>query len=315
MLGCATASPVVEGGSIEDGRATDPQADAASPDTGPPEDLTFPGAGLAGEHRWVVLTRPDATARVPQDIPEGAGRPYDDEVECGGTAERVVLTTYGGPRWQAHPVVVDGWLCPDGRIQLPARLPPTLLAELVTRGVDAAHQDAHDEAEVYFRRVLAQAPRHGPTRLNLASLYLDRAGAELDGDARPEVLSVLLSAAATELERAIAGNPPAPPVASLILGRVYLRAGETGRAREILDAMLAHPNLDAALAAEARAMLTSMPGESPANGDATAHDAAAERGTDAEREHDAARENDAAPAIDAAPDDAGSRPDTDERGR
>ena len=104
---------------------------------------------------------------------------------------------------------------------------------MISSGAESARAGRLDEAEFAFRRAVNGRPDLGLARMNLASVYVDRASAA-EGE-----LSLACARKAESLLRAALECPsPAPLVARFMLGRVLLGLGRAEEARAELQRFL-----------------------------------------------------------------------------
>lgn len=167
----------------------------------------------------------------------------------------VVITTYDpfgeGDLWQTYPLALDGWRCSQcGRVGYPALLDPEEVRDLVTAGNEAARRGDLDEAEYHLRRLASSRPGYSIGRVNLASVYLDRLRTA-EGDDVTRYVEMVTS----NLEDALLGKPPPPPVVRLTLGRVYVRSGDRERGEPLLRQVIEDPASTDDLRAAARDLL------------------------------------------------------------
>lgn len=213
-----------------------------------------PSNPVQGPHaNWDVtrltLRSLSAARRLPQEPPESVVR-----LECGQdhpcqthgvSFERVLLTTYGDGGapgvWQAYPLALDMWLCPEGEHFEHALLSPQEVDAFLARGTRAAQAGDLDEAEFYFRRVVASWPGYAFGHLNLGSVYLDRLKRCTEQDLAP-----IREVAIDQLEQAIAGRPRPPHRVWLMLAQLHVRGGWSERAVEVLEELSQMPDLDRA---------------------------------------------------------------------
>jgi hypothetical protein len=224
-----------------------------------------PGSVVPGEAGVVAITLRslDVARRFPQEVPENVlrkGAPATCERD-GHALAPVVITTFGWMGktdvWRAYPLAMDGWQCPVcGAVEGPALLAPAPLTALLERGAAAAQRGDLDEGEFYFRRFVSSQPQSAAGRLNLGSIYLDRARLELDRPgSNPAEVRRYRDVAIDQFERALRCSPPPPQRVSLMLADVYLRTGQREKARRLLTAYVADPAADPALRTRARSML------------------------------------------------------------
>lgn len=180
---------------------------------------------------------------------------------CGGLTEDVVITT-GGPLgdpelWRRHPVALDACRCKEcGQVSYPIALEPAEIKALLDAGAAAAQSGNLDDADLFFRRAANGRGDRGLPRMNLGSVYLDRARA-IPADEAHQVERLALARTAVALFRqSLACHHPAPVPARFLLGRTLVLLGELAEGQRELRAMLADPDAPAAMRADARDLLT-----------------------------------------------------------
>jgi hypothetical protein len=237
---------------------------AASSAPGPQhEESALPfGPPAAGEASVYWLRKADQVESIPETAPPEAKRlPPNAPPECDGTPARHVVVTDLGllgneDLAREHPVAVDAWLCPaSGTLRYPLELSEADMQELNRRGAEAGQAGKLDEAEYFFRRLANTVPGNALTHLHIASVYLDRGTREANARGRESVLSAYRERIVRELETSLRCVPPPPPIARLMLGRVFARSGEPAKARPQLEQFLASDGLSSAERQEAQDLL------------------------------------------------------------
>ncbi len=216
----------------------------------------------AGKVSLVTIRNLEVARRFPQELPEGPrlqqGKTYSCET-CSSPLKPVIITT-GGPYadpaiWRAYPLAIDGFQCDTCQsLSYPVFMTPQEMTELLHSAVAMAQAGAFDEAEFSLRRAAMSWPTYMPVRMNFGAMLLDRIRAEQAGEKRQELIHAYLEEAEAQLRKAIAGEPPAPPAAYFMLGKLLVRSGKADGA-SVLQQFLSMPEAPPALRAEARALL------------------------------------------------------------
>ncbi|MEQ1504011.1 MAG: hypothetical protein ABMB14_17345 [Myxococcota bacterium] len=206
----------------------------------------------------ITLRSLDVAERFPVSMPRSSETAPGPAPTCrtdGAALEPAVITTFGPAGdpavWAVRPVALDGWRCPTCQaVRYPRALAPAEITRLTESGLAAARAGKLDEAEYWLRRVACAWPGFSHGRINLASVYLDRLGSAADADVPRLVAEVI-----DNLEQALTGDPPPPPVVRVMLGRVLVRSGNADRGRAVLTEALADPATPPSMRSEARALL------------------------------------------------------------
>jgi hypothetical protein len=98
-------------------------------------------------------------------------------------------------------------------------------------------------------------PGSALAHLHIASVYLDRGTREVNDGGREALLSQYRQRIVRELETSLRCVPPPPPVARLMLGRVFVRTGEPAKARPLLEQVLSSEGISATERQEATELL------------------------------------------------------------
>lgn len=208
----------------------------------------------------IALRKLDLAQKFPLFVgPEAARRPRGEPYDCNdgsGPGKPVLLTTYGalGANFDKYPLALDAWECGSGSYEYPAVLSEASFRRLKDEGFKAGQAGDFEKAEYCFRRLVNSFPKFGESHLNLASTYVDRIGRSGKGPTDPSIRP-WIAQARTHLEHAVASDPPAPPVAKLMLGRLYAHTGEAAKARPLLDAVLQDASLPQSAKDEASSLI------------------------------------------------------------
>ena len=159
---------------------------------------------------------------------------------CGGALEEVLFTTFSGGSgpslWQERPIAVDGFCCLKcGAVAVPRFLEPEEVTKLQDEAIGHGQAGRLDEAEIAFRRVSNSWPRYAPARLNLAALYIARADAEEEDEARSIVVNRCLDTSEAHLRDALRGEQVPLAMALATLVQVLLRREAVGKALEAVE--------------------------------------------------------------------------------
>jgi hypothetical protein len=258
----ARLTPILFGVSLGCSRATSP-APGSAPADGRLDESTLPfGAPVAGEVSIYWLRKADQATAIPEIAPADAMRaPRNAPPDCDGSPASHVVVTDLGPVGnedlaREHPIAIDAWFCrASGALRYPLELSEAELSELSRRGAEAGRAGNLDEAEYFFRRLANAVPGDALTHLHIASVYLDRGTREVHGRGREAVLSQYRERIVRELDTSLRCVPPPPPVARLMLGRVFARSGEPAKARPLLEQFVSSEGITAAERQEAQELL------------------------------------------------------------
>jgi tetratricopeptide (TPR) repeat protein len=218
--------------------------------------------GREPEVALVTLRTLEIARRFPQELPDAPslerGKAHTCS-SCGSPLAPVILTT-GGPYadpavWQAYPIAIDGWQCQGCKdLSYPAFLSPGEMTALLDAAVAAAQAGAFDDAELALRRAVASWPAYMPARMNFGAMLLDRIRVERQQQNRQERIDAYADQAEAQLRRALSAEPPAPPPAYFMLGKLLHRRGKPDAA-DVLRRFLAMAGAPPPLRAEAQALL------------------------------------------------------------
>jgi hypothetical protein len=202
----------------------------------------------------VVLRDLDVARRFPAQPPlETLARRRSDAPSCPrcrGPMREVVVTT-GGPGgepavWAAHPLSVDGWLCPScSEVTLPRALEPDEVADLLEQAILASRAGQLDDAELALRRVTSSWPRYAPGRVQLAFLIGQRLARADVAEAADDVIARLTGEMVRQLDDALRGEHQ-PPVSHVLglLARALLRKNDVEGALVRVDRVLLRSDID-----------------------------------------------------------------------
>jgi hypothetical protein len=178
----------------------------------------------------------------------------------GAELQPILVTTYGAggsmALWQQYPLALEAWICPLCQsVTYPAYLSHEQAKPLLDEAVAAGRAGNTDAAEFALRRILGASPNHATARVNLGSVFLDRARqAEKSGASRGQVIEYK-QMAIEQFEKSLHGDAPPPHLVHFMLGNVYMSLGDRARGRVQLQAYLGSPTAREPFAAEARRLL------------------------------------------------------------
>jgi tetratricopeptide (TPR) repeat protein len=131
---------------------------------------------------WVVIQELKRAKFIPQQ-PEKMGPNEIKQCEkCGRSLRRVVFTTLGSEKqlevWQKYPLAVDGWICQScGWAAFPRLISVEESVEYGRNGAEHASSGKLDEAEFWFRRIVASWPGYPAGLADLGHIMNLRADA------------------------------------------------------------------------------------------------------------------------------------------
>jgi tetratricopeptide (TPR) repeat protein len=176
---------------------------------------------------------------------------------CSAPVRQVVFTTAGSGEqtavWRAYPLAVDGWLCRACGLSVsPRRISAEESAEYGRNGAAHARSGNLDDAEFWFRRILASWPGYPAAYADLAQVQMSRANAS--GELaerlryRQEALNLFRKAVA-------ASNGQPPGLIRLPFARALALSGNEEEALVHLQALDADVALDEAIRLEGRSLV------------------------------------------------------------
>ena len=206
---------------------------------------------IAIEGDRVVLRELERAQAFPQEPKEAGRKEIEACAQCGGRLRTVVFTTAGSGDhqlevWRQYPLAVDGWMCRDcGWSAMPRFISVEESLEFGRTGAAHAAGGQFDDAEFWFRRIVAAWPGYAAGYADLGQLAAARADANSAADAKQRYRS----AAERWLRRAVDADPDRQLAGVRVtLARILALNGNEREAFELLGGLLG----DAALPAPVR---------------------------------------------------------------
>jgi tetratricopeptide (TPR) repeat protein len=179
---------------------------------------------------------------IPQE-PEKEGPKEIKQCEkCGRSLRKVVFTTLGSEKqlevWQKYPLAVDGWICQScGWAAFPRLISVEESVEYGRKGAEHASSGQLDEAEFWFRRLLASWPGYPAGMADLGSVTIKRADASSNLEAKTQYrLEALIW-----FRRAVESDPDCHiPKIRIHFARTLALTGNEREALDVLEDILAN---------------------------------------------------------------------------
>ena len=236
--------------------ATSAQAPSAAPQ--PPNPWSF-----ANPMRVLTVRSLDVARKFAQEPPENRQLARGQRHTCGKDGAELaplLVTTYGETgvvaTWQAYPLALEAWRCPKCEdITYPAFLEAAEATQLVNDAAVLGRSGKLDDAEFMLRRVVGSWSNDSTARMNLGSVYLDRARQAEKSGAPPEAGMRHRKTALAHFEKALTGEPAPTAQLFFMMGNAYLRIGDHERGRKHLQTYLASPAAQEPFITEARRLL------------------------------------------------------------
>jgi len=212
----------------------------------------------SGEH--LVFRDVGKAKALPQEPPQAGPKHRGICEQCSGPLRKVVFTTAGAGAqaevWREYPLAVDGWVCSAcGWAAAPRCISPEESIEYGRRGAEHATAGEFDDAEFWFRRIIASWPGYHAGYADLGQLMSVRAEAASDRDAREHYRSEALR----WFERAVEADPECSlPGVRLPYARILAVTGGDAKATKLLESIAGMSEAPEALLAEANALLASI---------------------------------------------------------
>lgn len=215
---------------------------------------------VAFEGDRIVLREIERARAIPQEPGEAGPKDVSRCPRCDVPVRRMVFTTAGAGDqmeiWRAYPLAIDGWLCANcGWSAMPRFITVDESTEFGRRGAEHASNGELDDAEFWFRRILASWPGYPAGYADMGQVSLARAEAaashEEKAGHRAAAESWLRQAVDADREQKLAGI-------RIPFARVLALNGKEAEALAILDSLLAQVDVAAPIRSDAETVAASV---------------------------------------------------------